>query len=391
MKILLSALISAAALLAARADQPAADNFVVKIGQTIEITHSQRYCWFPTVHKFPSGEIMVTMRMSPDECNPEGDFSAVATSKDGGLTWSQRFTMGAGANVDGAYSAEPMPDGTIWNIYGWIRLPHSTPAGLEYPATVTKYSHGGMEFSQNRNAVFRLSQPVSTTPTQLYAKDHRDAFLLSVPGVNPFGPIIPALDGGWLAPIEFRPAGEKLTKVGIIHSTDGLTWTQISTVATSFADGKKMPWVGDEGPDETSIVRLADNRIYTIFRTGAHGYLGQAWSSDDGRTWTAPTSTGFRGVAPKLRRLSNGALACTYGRPGPVTIMFSLDGTGKTWTHLTPIFSGMSTRYTDFIEVRPGHLLVVYDSVPYGWDPIPEADTISLNRVMATFVDVEKK
>ena len=151
-----------------------------------------------------------------------------------------------------------------------------------------------------------------------------------------------------------------------------------------------MAWVGDEGPDESSMVRLADNRIYCIFdRTPRHAgpdLVGRR-RPDPGRR---QTSTGFKGVAPKLRRLSNGVLACTYGRPGPVTIMFSLDGTGKTWSHLTPIFSGMSTRYTDFIEISPGHLLVVYDSVPYGWDPIPEADTTSLNRVQATLIDVEK-
>ena len=45
----------------------------------------------------------------------------------------------------------------------------------------------------------------------MYAKDHRDAFLLGVPEVNPFGSIIPSLDGAWLAPIEFKPVGETYT------------------------------------------------------------------------------------------------------------------------------------------------------------------------------------
>jgi hypothetical protein len=379
------------ALTSGRAETPAATELTVHIGPSIEITHSHRYCWFPTVHQFASGEIMVTMRMSPDEINPEGDFSAVAFSKDGGKTWSHRYTMGAGANVDGAYSDAPQADGTIWNLYGWVGLPEGGGNGKDFPATLTKHSRGGLEFTQIRDASFHLTEAVSTTPTQLYAKDYRDAYLLAVPGVNPFGPILPSLDGGWIAPIEFKLVGAKYTRVGLIHSLDGKSWTQISTVATAEANGKKLPWVGDEGPDESSLVRLADHRLYSLFRTGNHGYLGQAWSADDGKTWTAPTSTGFKGVAPKLRRLSNGVLACTYGRPGPVSIMFSLDGTGRTWTHLTPIFSGMSTRYTDFIEVQPGHILVVYDSVPYGWDPIPEADTTSLNRVCATWVDVERK
>ena len=76
---------------------------------------------------------------------------------------------------------------------------------------------------------------------------------------------------------------------------------------------------------------------------------------------------------------------------GPVVIMFSVDGTGKTWTHVTPIFSGMSTRYTDFVEVHPGKLFVVYDSVPYGWYPIPFADRNSRDIIYGTFVEVRKK
>ena len=91
------------------------DDLQVVGGNTVEITVSRRYCWSPTVHQFSSGEIMATMRMSPDETNPEGDFSAYCISKDKGLTWSPRYTMGVGANVDGAYTESPRPDGSIGN------------------------------------------------------------------------------------------------------------------------------------------------------------------------------------------------------------------------------------------------------------------------------------
>ena len=91
-----------------------------------------------------------------------------------------------------------------------------------------------------------------------------------------------------------------------------------------------------------------------------------------------------------MRRLSNGVLACTTGRPGPVVVMFSVDGSGANWSHVTPIFTGKSTHYTDFIEVEPGKLLVVYDSVPYGWHPIPYSDRESKNVIYGTFVEVRK-
>jgi len=86
---------------------------------------------------------------------------------------------------------------------------------------------------------------------------------------------------------------------------------------------------------------------------GGDGFIGQAWSSDDGKTWTKPASTPYKGVALRVRRLSNGVLACTTGRPGPVVVMFSVDGSGANWSHVTPIFTGKSTHYTDFIELSP--------------------------------------
>jgi hypothetical protein len=138
------------------------------------------------------------------------------------------------------------------------------------------------------------------------------------------------------------------------------------------------------------MVRLADKRLYAIFRTGGNGFIGQAWSSDDGKTWTTPTSTPYKGVALRIRRLSSGILACTTGRPGPVVVMFSADGSAEKWSHITPIFSGKSTHYTDFIEVEPGKLLVVYDSVPYGWYEIPYADRDSKNVIYGTFVEVRR-
>jgi len=136
-------------------------------------------------------------------------------------------------------------------------------------------------------------------------------------------------------------------------------------------------------------VRLRDGRFFVMFRTGSDGLLGTAWSSDEGRTWTTPTLIPFKGVEPRVRLLSNGVLACSTGRPGPVTMMFSLDGTGKTWSHATEIFSDMSTRYTEFVELSPGKLFLVHDSVPYGWKEIPASDEKAQNAIYGVFLDVE--
>lgn len=68
------------------------------------------------------------MRMSPDERDPEGDFSAYCLSKDAGKTWSRRYVMGSGANLDAAWSTDPEKDGKIWQILGFVE---AYPPGSE--------------------------------------------------------------------------------------------------------------------------------------------------------------------------------------------------------------------------------------------------------------------
>jgi hypothetical protein len=368
-----------------------AEGIEVQVGKTVEITSSYRYCWFPTVHCFSSGEVMVTMRMSPDEVNPEGDFSAYCISKDKGLTWSRRYMMGAGANVDGAYTESPRPDGTIWQLYGWVESYLAEPA-QHLHLTLTKFARGGMEFQQWRDVPLQMSQPVQMARTELFDRRVQDGGLAKQPSVVPWGPIIEALDGDLLAPVYYTAErDQRYYRLSLIRSSDGgKSWSEYSTVAAVEPGEKPWPGMGAEGPCEAGLVRLADKRLYAIYRTGGDGFIGQAWSSDDGKTWTKPTSTPYKGVALRVRRLSNGVLACTTGRPGPVVAMFSVDGSGVNWSHVTPIFNGKSTHYTDFIEVEPGKLLVVYDSVPYGWHEIPYSDRESKNVIYGTFVEVRK-
>jgi hypothetical protein len=364
----------------------------VKVGKTVEITHSFRYCWYPTIHRFPSGEIMVTMRMSPDEVNPEGDFSAYCLSADGGSIWSQRYTMGAGANVDGAFSDAMPSDGSIWQLYGWVASAPMAGRGESFHLTLTKFAKGGMEFQQLRDVPLEMSVPVHYDSTDLFDRRVQDGRLAKQATVVPWGPILEGLDGSLIAPVYYTTEqSQTYYRLALIRSADaGKSWKEYSTVAAVEPGEKPWPGMGREGPCETGLVRLADKRLYAIFRTGGDGFMGHTWSADDGKTWTKPASTPHQGVAVRVRRISNGMLACTTGRPGPVVVMFSAEGTGEKWQGITPLFEGKSTHYTDFIEVEPGKLLVVYDSVPYGWHPIPFSDRDSRNVIYGTFVEVRR-
>ena len=252
----------------------------------------------------------------------------------------------------------------------WLRPsdPYPSSQKTDFHVTLTKYSRNGMEIHQIRDARIHLSEPARFEPTTLYATNAKDASGLSViPTVQPWGAIIDGPGGELLSTLYCSTERDRgRGRLVLLRSIDhGETWDQYGTIAAVEPNEKPWPWMGKEGPNEAGLVRLSENRLFCLFRTGSDGYMGEAWSLDDGKTWTPPVSTRFQGVAPHLRLMSNGLLLCTYGRPGPVTIMFSADK-GKKWVGTTSIFGGKSTCYTDVIEVEPGKLLVVYDSA-YGW------------------------
>jgi hypothetical protein len=300
--------------------------------------------------------------------------------------------MGAGANGDGAYTREPRKDGTILQLWNW-QEPYPEGQAKQFRTTLTTFERGGLEITQVRDTVLRFSEPVHMEPASRFDTNTKDASKLEkVPDIWTFGSILEARNGNLLATMCYRLEREpKYYRSMLLRSADqGKTWAEFSAIAAVERGDEPWPGMGEDGPTETAIVRLADGRLYAIFRTGASGFLGNAWSRDDGKTWSRPVSTPFKGVAPRLRRLSNGVLACTYGRPGPVTVIFSVDGSAEKWSHGTEVFKGMSTRYTDLLEVEPGKLFVVYDSVPYGWHEIPHSDRKAKNTIYGTFVEVQR-
>jgi len=138
------------------------------------------------------------------------------------------------------------------------------------------------------------------------------------------------------------------------RSTDkGLTWQYLATIAYDPA------W----GFHEPVMCYCSDGAILCVMRTKGGGHpLMQSHSRDQGKTWEPFRETGSLGVDPDLCLMSNGVLACSYGRPGN-RIMFSIDATGQAWTDRLKIYEYArgSFGYTGIVEVEPGKLLFVYD------------------------------
>jgi hypothetical protein len=362
----------------------------VKIGETVVIASSFQYCWFPTIHRFRSGEILATVRRGPDARDPESEFSAYTLSKNGGHTWTRLYPLGSGANVDAAYTQTPEND--LWVLGGGYDSADSVPTEqrTRFRVPLSKFSYRGLEFNQTRNALLELAHPAATEPAKVIGPTREDSRMLGrdLPLVNPWGEIVDGKNGEWLTTVYYKTGLDpQSTRLVLVRSTDGgMTWNEISIIARVPDDAARWSWMGDEGPNEAGMVRLRDGSLFVVFRTG--GYLGCTRSLDDGATWIQPQPMPFQGVAPRLRLLSNGMLALSFGRPGPVLVAFSRDGKGYGWSTPVEIFRGMGTRYTDFVEVAPGNLLLVYDSIPYGWNAIPRADRMAKNTVCGTFIQV---
>jgi len=175
--------------------------------------------------------------------------------------------------------------------------------------------------------------------------------------------IVEGKDGELLATMYGRFAGDTLDRSSLAESADGgATWKYRSTIGYD-------PAIGGEGLNEPCMVRLANGDLFCFMRNGRKP-LFSARSSDDGKTWSTPEGLPEQyqalTVDPCVIRLSDGALACSAGRPN-CHLILNLDGTGKTWTEPFTIFTGPTTSYTSIYETSPGNLFYLHDVTPAGW------------------------
>jgi hypothetical protein len=130
---------------------------------------------------------------------------------------------------------------------------------------------------------------------------------------------------------------------------------------------------------EPAVVRLSDSEWLAVTRPDAHmSNLLQHRSLDGGKTWKFERTLEEGSVMPDLVLMSNGVLACSYGRPVS-NLMFSLDG-GRTWRDHRVISDRANFNYTAIREISPGRLLYMHDGQIPG----------TLARINSLYIEVEK-
>lgn len=194
---------------------------------------------------------------------------------------------------------------------------------------------------------------------------------------------------------------EKIRVIIVISEDKGRHWEYLSTVAYD-------PDINTEGFTEPALLQLPLGELLCVMRTEGFHPMMQSFSSDLGKSWSPPVKTGVDGVCPDLCLMQSGIVACAYGRPG-CNIMFSLDGTGREWSHHTVIIPPFEPKkggtwshcYNAVREIRPGELLYVYNIAghPEGWhggalptrEELLESGLPTLNSIKATIIKVRRK
>jgi hypothetical protein len=324
---------------------------------------------FPWLFNTSSGGIQLAYNAQGDV---DGAWRATLKSTDQGKTW-----MPSSIGVNSCTAAGALRNGTVvaYDDYDFIKQRTST--AVTSVSQMTASTDGGRTFGPVQLASFdHPANVASRTLDAAAVAPYRSTSAQWSADITHalWGNVIERPDGTLLAAAHTLYQGDTKIRTVVYQSTNGgVTWGSETTVAYD-------PNMGSEGFTEPVLSFTSNGDVLCVMRTDGYTPLMQARSTDGGKTWSAPADTGALGVDPSLCLLSNGILACSYGRPGDA-IMFSADGVGNQWTDRVQLHDDTSTTgYTGIAEVAPGKLLYVYDTY----------DRVGAGTIEGVFITVAK-
>jgi hypothetical protein len=351
----------------------------VTLSQPVDVGRSRGYFWFANLWQMPDGDLLSTISPVADIHMSSLPY-LVTWSRDGGLTWSEPIVTN-----DGGQALLQLASGDAV-LLPYILRPR--PEGIGAPYNLISAGTRDVQYVAS-----------GVTVTGIPGRDKPYVPGLDMAGFSFNGQTLQRRDGSYLATIYGQLVDPPGSRIFAVTSTDGVRWTVDALIADQSCN---LP--GKEGPGESAIARLKDGRILCVFRVGSAFPYGQCWSSDEGKSWTAPVAVaGPFSVQPSLAVMSDGVVALSGGRPG-LYLWLNGDGAGCDWQRIDilahhnaccpdkPIIYSDDLKqqhisaYTEVVAVDDRHLLYIYDRIPNGWRPIPDAmnDTNSVWLVRAT-------
>jgi len=345
----------------------------VTLSAPVLVARSKGFLWFPTLIRFDNGDLLAVMSDQPDEHHTTWT-AQITWSLDGGLTWTE--PKGA-----------PYTENPVRRANGdFLMLPFALfprPGGMGAPYTLVR--KGSRDVQVVKEGVTVTGWPRPDEPPE---KTGRSGFVFN-------GQTVELRKGGYLATLHGLFKGSKRYSLVAAESADGVKWKVRSVIADENCKVE-----GSEGPCEAAMCRLKDGRLMCVFRVGINVPYGQAWSSDEGRTWSeAVAIKGAFSVQPSLAVLKDGRVVLGGGRAG-LLAWFDVDGVGLGWEALDvgahhngfqpkdaiarvdATFAGadQTSSYTEVVALDEKHLLYLYDRIPHGWAAVPK-DSEETNSV----------
>lgn len=357
--------------------QIALNGLTVTVSEPVLVRRSRWHCWFPSLIRQPDGTLWAVMSAYGD-IHVSDSFNYLARSRDGGLTWDEPRLIG-----DAGLSHLLLPDGSALVLPYYLRPRGDGAIGA--PCNLIS-PQGELSFRPSGVTVAGWPRPVGLTSAEIGTA----GFVFN-------GQVVRGQAGEYLTTLYGHFAGEERYSLVMAESADGFQWRIRAVIA-----GADCPLEGGEGPCESAICRLADGRLMCLFRLASFVPYGQTFSTDDGRSWSAPANTAPMSVEPSLAVLRGGALALSGGRSG-IFVWFNADGTGCDWQAIDIVaahnaacapadridpdsrgcwlsiadmqrrsLTGFSSCYTELMALDERTLLLIYDRVGLGWHAIPD-------------------
>lgn len=280
----------------------------------------------PYLYDAGGGKLLVCLAEGPDAIyEPYG----LMMSSDAGKTWTP--VEGLDVNALAPLPILKLRDGSVIGASRWT---WQGEGGTHVGQTV-RWDAGLSKFTAKENSIllppeYRGKEVTITVERRLF--ENQDGSLL-LSGYTRTGPSTP----------EGRRVGGRHSH--LVRSTDGgIKWDHYAMI----------------GPGaEPAIMQTSPGKFTALLRTGPFKPFDQTFSEDGGKTWTKPVPIEEGSVCADLIVMSNGLLACSYGRPASC-LMFSADE-GKTWTSHHVISNKTGFNYSGIVEVKPGRLLYLHD------------------------------
>lgn len=309
----------------------------------------------PALYALPNGDLLLAVEPEPGA----GTGPRVARrSRDQGRTWQDEPTLVHRPNAVAVLRNRTV---VVYDEYLFAR------EGGQAVCDVCVSRDGGRAFGPLLLAEFAVGADVSLrrASSDLAAAYAASSARWSDRGCGGLCGSVVETDAGDLVACSLaRFSGDPSQRCLCYRSKDkGLTWTAGAALAEQDVSGAALA-AGGEG------------RLAALLALGPEPVAHVTLSADGGAHWTAPRSLRVPAAGVALCTLDNGVLAACCGGPG-VTLLFSLDGTGRVWTDRVVLADAGQNPVgrVGLAETGEGRLLVVYDrqeALPgAGPEPVP--------------------